>query len=275
MFKLNVEKLYQEYNIDNWYGLFPDEQQYVLFEPHLIYATHKMDDVYYAFANARSYLSDYECDNYGQLISVNDDLHLKYIRSKLLQSSLAFYNYAIDLTWQVAWFYVGDNSYLFMEKPELYDTFAKKCTKEALFNKLSMYRKEHIRIHINDFFNLELTTSIRNVYNYVKHRGTLYTRGLGEQYSNFMLFFQDSDGEEYIPKMITREVFDLNEWHSKLIDFDKSFYEYFELLISWILPSDFSEVKIGFTEYFNYILERKHFAVNDLERYLERFRNFY
>lgn len=272
---MSVEELYRDYNIDHWHNLFPDEQQYVLFEPHIIYAAHKIDDVYYAFANARSYLSDYECENFGQLISIHDDLHLRYIRSKFLQSSLAFYNYAIDLTWQVAWFYVGDSSYLFMENQQLYDQFAKKCNKECLFDKLSMYRKDYIKSHLIDFFNQELTFSIREIYNYVKHRGTLYTSGLGIQYRNSMFSIKNIDGEEYNPTMITRKVLDVDEWHCKLIEFDKLFFNYFEKLVSWILPGNFSEVEMGFDQYINYSYGRKYFAENEFKGYEKRFRDFY
>lgn len=81
---MSVATLYENYNIDHWHAYFPKEQQYVLFELFLIYAAHKFDNVYYSFTNARSYLSDYECDCFGQLISRHDELHLKYIRSKFV-----------------------------------------------------------------------------------------------------------------------------------------------------------------------------------------------
>ncbi|MDR7079682.1 hypothetical protein J2Y03_004740 [Neobacillus niacini] len=150
------------------FNCFPDAH-YVNFIPSVIYAAHKIGDVYTAFSSARSYLSDFECDNFGQLLSNHDEMHLKYLRSKFLQSSLSFYNYAIDLSWQVIWFYLGDNSYLFMEKQDYYNKYSQMCTFPSLLEMVDLRDRQDFMQHLVAFNSNELTHEVRKLYNYVTH----------------------------------------------------------------------------------------------------------
>lgn len=265
-----IEKLYNDFNVDHWFEYEPRDAHYLNFEPSIIYAAHKIGDVYYAFSNARSYLSDYDCDNFGELISTNDDIHLKYIRSKFLQSSLSFYNYAIDLSWQVVWFYLGDNSYFFMEKQEYYKKYSGLCTFPSLLEVAGLRGRGDFRQHLISFNNNHLTQEVRQLYNYVKHRGSIHTRGLGNQYNHMMMAIV-SNGEEFAPRMITREEIDINLWKEKLIEFDKVFFNYFEQLMYLILPQNYQSAQYDFDLFMKYSQRRLEFAKNELEDYEKRF----
>lgn len=265
-----IQELYSDFSVDHWFDLEPWDVHYMNFEPNIIYAAHKIGDVYYAFSNGRSYLSDFDCENFGQLISQNDGTHLGYIRSKFLQSALSFYNYAIDLSWQVIWFYLGDNSFLFMEKPTYYQKYSGFCTFPTLLEVVGLRGREDFRQHLLAFNNNPLTLEVRQLYNYVKHRGSLYTKNLGEQY-NRMLMGYVSGSIEYTPQMITRKVFDLDEWKEKLIAFDQLFFNYFEYLTHLILPQNYQTTQYDFDLCLNYSRKRLEFIQNEMEDYERRF----
>lgn len=82
--RLKVEELYVNYDVSHWQKYRPWEPQYVKFLPHEILAGFKIEDVYYQLSNARASLSFMEVQDYGQLIRLNDDVHLQYVRSKFL-----------------------------------------------------------------------------------------------------------------------------------------------------------------------------------------------
>jgi hypothetical protein len=267
---ITVQDLYNHYSVDHWFELEPWDPHYVNFDPNLIYAAHKIGDVYFAFSSGRSYLSDFDCDNFGQLIAEHNDLHLKYIRSKFIQSALSYYNYAIDLSWQVVWFYLGDNSYLFMENQDYYGKYSGLCTNPNLLELVKMRNREDFRLHVNAFNSNPLSGEVRQLYNYVKHRGSLYTKDLGRQYNRMMMGYRQGD-EEFTPSMITRKEFDLNEWKEKLIQFDQLFYYYFEQLIYLIIPQNYQNVEYSFEAFLNHCSRRLDFRNNVMADYERRF----
>lgn len=271
---LPLHTLQKDYDIHHWVNYRPYEKHYETFEPHIIYACHKIIDVYYAFASARSYLSDYDCDNFGELISEHDDTHLRYIRSKCLQSALSHYNYAIDVSWQVVWFYIGDNSFLFMENQGLYEKYSNLCTEKNLYFKLDVCKFNNIKNHLKSFFNSDLVTDLRETYNYVKHRGSLHTEDLGEEPSHYYMTYKVKD-YEYKPKMITRRSFNLEEFRDQIVEFDVTFCKYFEHIIDWIVPENFTSTRGGLfipEERYNFHVHK----MKDYEKsFLNHINNFY
>ncbi|WP_194758485.1 hypothetical protein [Priestia megaterium] len=223
-------------------------------------------------ASARSYLSDLECDDFGQLIFKHDEDHLQYLKWKFLQGSLAHYNYAIDISWQVLWFYLGDNSFLFMNKPKLYEKYSTRCSMDRLEMKLKICNMTEMKEHINTFFNSKTTLKLRELYNYIKHRGSLNINKSEEWQTHFSMSCQDKVSDRvYLPTMIARRNFDLEELRQTLIDFDISFHDYFEKIISLVMPKDFIDTKYNFNEAFTHCFTRMDFEDNDLESYEKRF----
>jgi hypothetical protein len=238
---MHVEDLYKNFDFHHWREYDPWDAHYVKYYPHIILAAHKIGDVYEAFSNGRAFLSYLEVDNYGELISEHDNLHLTFIRSRLLQSALFFYNSCIDLSWQVLWLYHGESKYRYFEEPQYYYEITKECNRESLKIRLHLAMKDYINKHIDIFMGLENTVKVRSLYNYLKHRGTVFTEGLGRNASHLM---GAVDGQKF--KMITRENFDLSEWKARFIEFDIKFFEYFNQIIDWIMPRDFLKTEFDF-----------------------------
>lgn len=157
-------------------------------------------------------------ENYGELIAKHDDLHLNFIRSRLLQSALSFYNYSIDLSWQVLWLYYGPSFYSLYDDPTYYYREIEKCNRENLKVRLHLAKADYIMKHVDSFIGESEVSKVRKKYNYLKHRGTFYTPGVGKQQSYLM---GAVDGRKF--KMIKREVFDIDEWTENLINFDVLF----------------------------------------------------
>jgi hypothetical protein len=135
---MKVKDLYEEYPFDHWKEYDPYDPHYAHFKPYYIYTAFKIVDVYSSFAHARSYMNELKLEDYGQAISKHDEIHLKYIRAKTIQSALAFYNYCIDLSWQVVWFNISDDTFRFIENNE-YDKYATKCDFDSLIFKLKIF----------------------------------------------------------------------------------------------------------------------------------------
>ncbi|MBH0156159.1 hypothetical protein IHV10_07265 [Fictibacillus sp. 5RED26] len=255
-------------DIHKWAEYRPFEQHYETFEPHVVYTANKIIDVYYTFASARSYLSDYECEEFGQIITEHDEIHINFLRSKYLQAALAHYNYAIDLSWQVLWFYTGDNSYLFMEKPKLFEKYSTLCTEKRLYFKLRINKMDDIKEHISEFFNSDLTQEVRETYNYVKHRGSLHTDEISREHEYYMMSYTENENY-FLPRMLTRRKFNLEEFKDILIDFDISFSDYFQQIIKWTMPYNYIETKFNM---FNCIpRERMKFHFYEMENYEKLF----
>lgn len=235
---MNVSELYEKYPYQHWLDYDPWDPHYANFKPYYIYTAFKIVDVYSSFAHARSYLNELDIDNYGQLISKHDDVHLKYIRAKIIQSALAFYNYCIDLSWQVVWFNISDDTFRFI-KDNAYDDYANECDFDTLILKLKMFKKEYLKRHIIKFRTNEITEYIRKRYNYLKHRGTFQFDGLGVPQRNSI----GSVNGISLP-FLRREEIDIDELKNKLIEFDILFVNYFNILIEMTMPSNFTQVQL-------------------------------
>jgi hypothetical protein len=243
MNSMETNELIEAFPIDEWHSYEPWDPHYCNFPPHIIFAAHKIGDVYESFTNARFFLSYIELDNYGELIAENDELHLSFIRSRLLQSALASYNYCIDLSWQVLWFYFGESRYRLYDDPDYYYKEAQNCNRESLKVRLHLAHSDHISRHLDLFLSNDVISKVRTKYNYLKHRGTFYTPGFGEQYKYLM---GGANGRSF--KMVEREVFDISEWKRNLIAFDEHFYQYFNQIIKWVMPKDFLTFEGSFTD---------------------------
>ncbi|NMD72433.1 hypothetical protein HHO41_19365 [Bacillus sp. DNRA2] len=240
---MDVTELREKVDISNWLNYNPWIVQYSKYLPNVITASVKIVDVYYQISNARVSIDYMNVDNYGQLIGKDDYLHKQFIKSKFLFDSLAYYNYSIDLSWQVLYFYFGDKDYGVLQDKKRYEQLSKECNEQNLRLQLWFHNQKKLSKYVFDFFNDQKTKEIREIYNYLKHRGTFYIDGLGEN-------------DEFLPinlngsrlRMINREEVDLSEWKEKLIQFDVFFYEYFNNLINWIMPKDYTVKSMGIGE---------------------------
>lgn len=257
---MNVEHLYENYDVHTWIKYNPHEMHYCLYRPGEIAAGFKIVDVYHAFCHGRACLADMEVDNYGQLISKHDDLHLTYIRARFLMDALAFYNYCIDLSWQVVWVYYIEDKYEIINDEKEFLRAMNRCKLPELSYELTLLRKIKIRDHIVGFFDMHLTKLIREKYNYIKHRGTFYFEGLGRNSKRFSITV-----DNFAPKMLSREEWDINEWKSKLMEFDIAFKRYFDSIIRFIMPSGYKDETFHMFAPASYHTYLKNHFVNGLE----------
>lgn len=271
---LEYNSLYSTHDCHKWHDLFPEEQHYITYKPHIIYSMNKVDDVYYAFSNARfnGYMT--ENNDYGDMITVKDSLHLNMVHSNFLMNALNFYCFAIDLSWQVIYFYSTDSSYYFLCDQKEYDKFSNTCTYDNVVRILK-YRKKNTLLEILKAFSTnELVLELRNLYNYMKHKGTIHFKGLGIQYSDPMFRFK-IDNEDITFKLFTKRGQRIEELKSKLIEFDKLFFKYFEDLLEEIVPDGYLNSQIDFNNYLNVAMEIKNFKENHFNDYKNNFKEFY
>lgn len=271
---MDFNNLYKSHDVHNWHNYLPQEKHYANFEPYIIYSLQKVDDVYSAFSNARYNAYMTENEDYGQMVSDSDESSLIMLRSNFFVNALNFYNFAIDLSWQVLFFYTSDNSLYFLSSPNSYDKYSNLCNYETLVNKLR-YRRELRLLQIsNTFYSNNLVRELRELYNYLKHRGTLHFEGLGEQFGS--PYMSVKIGKEDITyNMFVKRNISIDELKNKLKDFDILFYEYFNNILSCIVPRNYLEIGDDFTDVLNVSMKIKQFKEKELTLYDELFNQFY
>ena len=81
----------------------------------------------------------------------------------------------------------------------------------------------------------------------MKHRGTFYVELMGEN-QEFIPFNVNGIN----PSMITRKELNFYEWKQKLTKFDHDFVDYFEVIISIIIPKQYKECKFSLDSFDKY-----------------------
>ncbi|MEC0183115.1 hypothetical protein P4H61_16640 [Paenibacillus peoriae] len=267
-----IRDLSSKYSIQHWGEFRPKIPQYTKYSPNVILTALKIEDVFSQINNARLSLFLTSIDDYGPKIVLKSDHGLKRIRSKFLFDSLAYYNYAVDLSWQTLFLFYGSDSYEILLNKEKYYKALRDCTQENVnyYLRLSGDHKSHFVL--NKFFSDSLTRELREAYNYIKHRGTF---DVDEQISVHR-FPLEIFGLEM--RMATREVINLEDWQSKLRNFDIMFYNYFNSIIS-IMPNDFKNDTATIGDILNFLekfsdnfvgikemeIEKMHFSIPGLE----------
>ncbi|MBU8690939.1 hypothetical protein KM918_27015 [Priestia megaterium] len=228
--------------IESWLEYSPSVPHYAKFLPNTIGAGVKIADVYHTICYARASLLYMDLDDYGQTIAKSDYIHKQYIKSKFFFDALAYYNYAIDLSWQVLFLYYGDEDYGMLQDQYRYEKDIKTCRMSTLEKRLKSKGKSTLFEFVQAFLELPLTDSVRDEYNYLKHRGTYHVDGLGENDEYFPL---ELDGSTL--RMINRREVDLSHWKEKLVEYDKSFVKYFSEILK-VMPEDYVSSKLELLE---------------------------
>lgn len=234
----DVFKLVED--IERWFYYAPGEDLFHLYKGNVLMALHKIQDVYQTLSFARISLDSLRAENLGDLIDEDPNgVGKAVIRYMFMNNSISFYNHCIDLSWQVLWLYYNPemNKYSIHSRED-YLKSTKDCTLGELRYPLILAKQEKLYDMIDEFFNRETTSRIRTKYNYIKHRGVYHIDKMGENYKTSKISY---DGK-HLP-LLYREELDLEEMKSFLIEFDKSFVEYFEIIISHVVPMDFRKNK--------------------------------
>lgn len=271
---MDYNSLYTTHDCSNWHVLFPIEKHYINFDPNIIYALNKVDDVYYMFSNARfnGYMT--ENNNYGDMVASHDQLHLKFVHSGFLMNALNFYYFAIDLSWQVIYYYSIDSSYYFFCDQKEYDKYSNACTYDNVVRLLKYRKDQNLLEVLKSFSTNELVLELRNLYNYMKHKGTIHFEGLGLQYSNPMMGVRMGD-ENITYKLFVKREQKIEDLKSKLIELDKLFYDYFNKILEIIVPENYLQCEFDFSKHINHAMEIKTFRDNYFNKYKDNFKEFY
>lgn len=244
---------------EKWGRYTPYEAQYFKFEPNIIGAGHKISDVYQTFCLARFSLMSLDNEDFGQMVSKEEDgshndINMNFIKSVLIQNALMYYNNAVDISWQVLVMYCDESGLDLIYKEGQYKKVS-SCEFLELKDRIRYWASSHtsesktleiLHDHINDFFNGPLT-QIREKYNYLKHRGTYYFPGLGMNLKTLSIGFNGMN-----PMAIAKEEFKIDEWKEILISFDLAFVGYFQFIIDNIMPSNYLDGTIDLGEVYNY-----------------------
>ncbi|GED34124.1 hypothetical protein P9G84_31640 [Brevibacillus centrosporus] len=169
------------------------------------------------------------------MIGENDNFHKTYARAHFYLYALACYNYCIDLSWQVVWLFYVVNDFLPIEDEGYYEKLLEECKYQELRFQLTLLKKFKHRKFKDDFiYGNPTTQQIRETYNHLKHRGMFHFKGLGKQRPHLM---GSVNGQSF--KTLTKREIDINEWKYKLVEFDISFFRYFDHLVNVLMPKEF------------------------------------
>lgn len=245
---MNKEDWFKLKNIHYWGKYEPEETRYAKYaetNPSLISTGHKIIDVYDTFTRARGMLLYSFGDDYGDL-AFRNDINYLYARSQMIIASLLEYAICLDLSWQVIWAYFQPSSLKYLLENN-YEEMEKNCTSEVVHSQLNCVTGMHgmgedISRKVNDlltgFENDEKTIKLRNMYNYIKHRGTLHIEGLGDNESTMNYTINGKT----IPKL-SRNSASVVDLQKLLFDYDDLFSNYFSSLISLLIPVEYEETK--------------------------------
>lgn len=247
--------IYDELKDIHYMGKYqPIEPQYFRYKTNVVMAGYKISDLYSQLCIARNFLHCYkDVEDYGD-ISANDEISLMFTKKYFVETSLMYYNYAVDFLWQVIWIYY--NPWIREELPtdELYQKCMKDCNFDELRLALTSVRETKLRDVLQQYFSSsnQLYGKLRSKYNYLKHRGTFYTPGLGMNDTKLMIGVNDCQ----FPCISSVEV-KPEELSDMLIEFDKQFVSFCEYIINIIMPSDYFETSMPLEAPINYYFRHK------------------
>ena len=207
----------------------------------------KISDIYYILNMGKINLDIYINNEYIKYYT-EDELMNKFMKSMTLFNSLSYYNYALDHSWQVVYFYIGSQNNLELIYNNLYEKLSKNCTLNTVNTMLDFAKSiaeddkkdtiEYLKNHIHDFFTTDNTEYIRELYNYLKHRGMVHSEGVGFN-SNYLPI---SLGDKKLEQLYTREI-NPEYLFNELKTYHNNFISYMDEIINKIMPYEYTEKK--------------------------------
>lgn len=236
-----------------WHKYEPMDIQYIRYaktDPSVIASGHKINDVCYAFANARQSFRSAYYENYGDLSGGNEISQL-YTKTHFLLNAISEYALCLDLSWQVVWAYIQPASFEYLlnfRHKEMED----ECDRDNLFEQLNCaisqkaIKAERLKLILKDFDNDADVMKLRRINNSIKHHGTIHFDGLGENFSEMMCSINGKSA-----KILSRNSFTIEEIEALLFKYHSKFQSYFNSIINEIMPNDYFETKVSFADYFD------------------------
>lgn len=255
---MDIQELRNDRIFETWHEFEPMDAQYVRFiisDPSVLAAGHKINDVYHTFCDARGSLLYANYNNYGDLCS-NDEISRLYIKTKFLKNALMEYAICFDLSWQVIWAFIQPSSFKYLVQKK-YDEMEKACTSDSLNAQLNCAIAQNIpqageiKKILTKFGNDNIVKDVRRINNSIKHCGMMYFRGFCKE--SFFEFLFDQN----IEMPLQRDIYEPDEIQELLLSYHEKFENYFNELISVIMPADYKNNKVKVIDYINMLAEIK------------------
>lgn len=165
------------------------------------------------------------------------------------------YNTCRDLCLQVVWAYIQPSSLESLAQ-NLYRNTEKECNSETVHKELKRLIKEGrtdlkpLKKLLGKFEKDKYITDVRDMCNYIKHRGTIHFDGLGDNLDKMLLTVNGQ-----VVRSLGRPSYTFNEVEDILWNYHKTFQEYFNQIIDKIIPEDYMDNKATLEDYINILLE--------------------
>ena len=229
--------------------------KYAESNPSLVAVGHKIEDVYWAFCNARASFMSAAPESISDIAG---DISRLYARTHFLLNAIIEYAICLDISWQVVWAYAQPTSleYLMEQK---YKEMEKECTRDSILERLrcnitqnrgSAKKERDILEIITKFDNDDTTVRLRSMYNKIKHQGTIYFEGLGD---NPRHLYTGINGKK-IP-MLHRECYKVEDIEELLFVYHSKFKHYMNELIHIMVPDEYLEEKMALVPALNAMIE--------------------
>lgn len=247
---MDIQDLKNNLKHNAWHEYEPMDAQYVRYiisDPSILAAGHKINDVYHTFCDARASLLYANYKNYGDLCADNDVSRL-YIKTKFLKDALINYAICLDISWQVIWSFIQPCSFENLVQQK-YKKMEKLCTSKAIHKQLNhpiIQKKEQakrIKKLLREFEKESVVKDVRKKYNSIKHHGILYFKGFCKE--DLSKFYYNTTVD--IP--LQREIHDPDEIQNLLLLYHEKFENYFNQLIDIIMPKDYKLNQVGVVDY--------------------------
>lgn len=258
---MNYEELLKDDDFHRWHMYEPIDTQYVRYaktDPSVIASGHKIVDVYYAFADARAMFIYFFSENFGD-IAGDEEIDRLYAKSNFLRQAVLDYALCLDMSWQVIWAFIQPASFEYLMKKN-YKNMEKECTRENVHIQLNcavsqgVDKARAIKNLLLDFENDEDVKEVRNLYNSIKHHGTIHIKGLGMNFSSLIIGVEGISVET-----LNRKEFSVEDIESLLWIYHQKFQVYFNSLIQLIMPDDYLNNSCDLEEMINTNLKMHEF----------------
>ena len=260
---MDYSKIIADESFFEWHGYAPMDAQYVKYAdsyPSIVAAGHKIEDVFYAFANARASFIHANSDDFGD-ISSSDDTSKLYAKTRFLTCALMEYAICLDIGWQVIWAYIQPASFDYLVHQK-YKEMEKECTNENVHLQLNcaisqggagVVIAEKLKQLLTEFENDEDVLKLRALYNSIKHHGTIHFEGLGAKNDTMFL---NLNGRS--TPVLSRKTYKVEDLEELLFAYHFKFESFFNSLIAAIMPKDYKESKVPLADYLNTLLKMNH-----------------
>jgi hypothetical protein len=227
-------------DINDLVNYTPFDAQCYRYDTNVIFAAVKIVDLYTVLCTARTNLLFLDSEEGIKSIAKteNEENLPEFMKSMFIQDALLYYNFAVDYSWQILWLYYDDTIINRVPQQKLLDDCSSNCTYEGLRLQLTLKKDLKMRTILESFFAKKEYNFIRQKYNYLKHRGSLFFRRMGSILDNGMLNYK-INGEDLLTPFSKSEEIDLDMIKSSLILFDKVFIKYIRCIIEIIMPKDY------------------------------------